>query len=287
MIEGSVDKLMHGAYDMHIHAAPSPFRRLYDEYALMEDAAKAGMAGFVMKSHYEPTGVRAQLVNRTGTTCRAFGSIALNWPVGGLNPYAVENALKRKVRIVWMPTRDSVNSLLYGNMPGDFFDRPGISILREDGSLKQEVLQILEIAKKYNAAVATGHLSLQETLILCREGRAANVRMILTHPEFSRTKVPADIQKKLADDGVYIEKCWYNIGEKECTVEEMVANIRMVGSEHCFLSTDRGQFNRESPVEGMRLFFAELLRAGLGKDEIIQMSHMVPEQILYPDDLAD
>ncbi len=39
-------------------------------------------------------------------------------------------------RFVWMPTRDAANSLAEGgNMPGDFFTRPGISILDERGKL--------------------------------------------------------------------------------------------------------------------------------------------------------
>ena len=200
--------------------------------------------------------------------------------MGGLNPYAVENALRRNARIVWMPTRDSANSLLSGNMPGDFFDRPGISAVDESGRLKPEVYQILEIAKKYNAVVATGHLSAAESILLCRKGREQGVRMILTHPEFDRTVVDAATQKEMADLGVFIEKCWQNIGDNICSAEEMASHIRQVGAEHCFLVTDRGQGDRERPVEALGRYFTALLRLGLTEDQLYTMSHTVPAQVL-------
>ena len=117
---------MQGAYDLHMHAAPSPFHRVLDDYGLLEEAGRAGMAGIMLKSHYESTIARAILANIHCASCtKAYGGLVLNWPVGGLNPYAVENAMKRGCRIVWMPTRDAKNSLCSGNMPGDFFDRSG------------------------------------------------------------------------------------------------------------------------------------------------------------------
>ena len=274
-------RLIKGAYDLHMHAAPSPFNRLMDDFGLLKQADEAGMAGIALKSHYEPTGARAQLVNaHCGTACKAYGAIALNWPVGGLNPYAAENALKRDTRIVWMPTRDSANSLLMGNMPGDFFDRPGLTILDENGQIKPEVIRILEILKKYNAVLATGHLSPEESILLCRKGREMGTRMILTHPEFERTVISAELQKEMADLGVYIEKCWYNIAEKECTAQEMAQHIREVGCEHCFLVTDRGQNGRETPVEGMERFLVTLLEQGFTEDELFTMTHTVPAQVL-------
>ena len=87
---------MQGAYDLHMHAAPSPFHRVLDDYGLLEEAGRAGMAGIMLKSHYESTIARAILANIHCASCtKAYGGLVLNWPVGGLNPYAVENAMKR------------------------------------------------------------------------------------------------------------------------------------------------------------------------------------------------
>lgn len=277
----SADPLLLGGYDLHIHAAPSPFNRLMDEFDLLKAADEAGMAGIMLKSHYESTAARAQLVNsHAQTKAVAYGGIVLNWPVGGLNPYAVENALIRGAKIVWMPTRDSANSLVSGDMPGDFFRRPGISVLNDRGGLKAEVYAIMEIIKKYQAALATGHLSPEESVLLCREGTRMGVRMILTHPEFDRTVIDVQMQKELAEAGVFIEKCWYNIAEKNCSAEELAAHIRHIGPEHCFLCSDRGQGNRESPVEGMREFVRQLLNCGIEEEEISAMLCKVPRQVL-------
>lgn len=279
--KGVVDRLLSGAYDLHMHAAPSPFGRALDDFGLLKEAGRAGMAGILLKSHYEPTAARAEIATQHCASCtRAYGGIVLNWPVGGLNPYAVENAFKRGAKIVWMPTRDAQNSLHSGTMPGDFFERHGITVWDEDRNLKPEVIKILEIAKKYGGTVATGHISPDESAALCREGVRRGVRMALTHPEFDRTAVDARTQKELADLGVYVEKCWYNIAEHNCTAEEMVQHIRTVGYSRCYLTTDRGQKNREHPVEGLRQFLTVLLECGLSEHELYTMTHTVPARVL-------
>jgi len=280
-LKDTVKQLMFGAYDLHMHAAPSPFNRALDDFELLEEAGRAGMAGIMLKSHYESTAARAELATRHCASCtKAYGGIVLNWPVGGLNPYAVENALKRGAKIVWMPTRDAENSLTSGNMPGDFFQRNGITILDAQGTLKPEVLEIMDTIKRWDAALATGHLSPEESILLCREGIRRGVRMVLTHPEFDRTTVDAQTQRELAQSGVFIEKCWYNIAEGNCTSQEMARNIQTIGAEHCFLSSDRGQGNREHPVEGMLRFFSVLQKEGISLDAIYTMTHGVPAQVL-------
>ena len=277
----SAEALLHGAYDLHIHAAPSPFRRACDEYELLQEAGGAGMAGIVLKSHYESTAARAILVNKHGAACaKAYGSVVLNYPVGGLNPYAVENAMIRGARIVWMPTRDSAHSLLEGDMPGDFYSREGIRILDSAGNLLPVIYEIFRIVKKYDAALATGHLSPEESKKLCAAGRKEGVRMVLTHPEFDRTVFSAEEQKALTGEGVFIEHCWYNIAEHQCTAEAMASHIRAAGVEQCFLSTDRGQSGREHPAEAMKRFIETMLQTGFSEEEIRIMTQDVPRRVL-------
>lgn len=273
-------ELLENAYDLHMHPAPSPFQRAMDDVQLLTAAGKAGMAGILLKSHYESTAARAEMANRyAGSTATAYGAIALNWPVGGLNAYAVHNALRRGARLVFMPTRDAANSLVSGDMPGDFFKRPGISVA-EDGRLRPEVYDIMDAVKEYDAVLATGHISPEESLLLCREGRARGVRMVLTHPEFSRTQIPAETQKQLAEQGVFIEKCWYNVAEHEVEAAQMAQTIRTVGAEHCFMTTDRGQGQREAPVEAMRRFIETLMEQGITHSQLNAMLRTVPQKIL-------
>ena len=71
-----------------------------------------------------------------------------------------------------------------------------------------------------------------------------------------------------------------NVAEKECTAQEMADHIRVVGAEHCFMVTDRGQTSREHPVEAMKLFMQTLLDEGITEDEIYVMTHTVPRKVL-------
>lgn len=281
MIEDKARELMVDAYDLHVHSAPSAFPRALDSLELVYEANQAGMAGVMLKSHYESTAIRADLINRhSNCKTKAYGGIALNWPVGGLNVYAVENALKVGGKIVWMPTRDSTNSLRYGNMDGDFFNRQGIGILNENGRLKEVVFEILDTVKKYEAALATGHLSPEESILLCRVGRSRGVKMILTHPEFPRTKIPAQIQEDLADQGVLIEKNWLNVVQGAISIEEMAKTIRLVGCSRTFIATDRGQRGAPHPVPEFHRFICALLEQGLTDAQIRDMAFSVPKSIV-------
>lgn len=274
-------KLMKGAYDLHTHTEPSAFNRSLDDFDLVLEADKYGMAGVMIKSHYEPTHSRANLVNRkSGAKTKAFGGIALNWPNGGLNTFTVENALKNGAVIVWMPTRDSKNCLKYGDMPGDFFSRPGITIFDDNNNLVKEVYKIFNIVKKYGAYLATGHLSPEESIKLCEEGRKNGVNMILTHPEWPRTIVSGKMQKHLADLGVLIEKNWLNVAENSVSIEQMAANIREAGVENTYIATDRGQNGFKHPAEEMINFIIALMEQGFTENEIRTMVQIVPSYII-------
>lgn len=280
-LKNEVLEIQRGSYDLHIHSLPSVFARLLDGVQIVKEASQYGMAGVMLKSHYEPTALRAQLINKySHCKTKAYGGLALNWPVGGLNPYAVSNALQAGAKIIWMPTRDSQNSLRFGNMDGDFFSRPGITILDEKGKLKDVVYDIFDLIKAKNGFLATGHLSPDESILLCREGRNRNVQMILTHPEFVRTKISGQVQKEMADLGVIIEKNWLNVAAGMVTPEEMSANIRAVGPSRVYIATDRGQKNAPAPAVEYGHFIAMLLNQGFAKEEVYAMTHTVPAQIV-------
>lgn len=273
-------EIIKGGYDLHTHTEPSAFNRALDDFELIREANELEMAGVMIKAHYGCTAARAALVNRTsGGSAKAYGGLVLNWPTGGLNPYSVENTLKMGGVMIWMPTRDSKNCLDYGDMPGDFFSRPGISILDDNEKILPVVYEIMDIVKKYNAYLATGHLNMKESILLCKEGRSRNVNMVLTHPEWVRTKVPGAVQADMASRGVLIEKNWLNIAEHSVSIEELVANMRLAGPERIYLATDRGQKGFETPGEGMLLFIEELLKVGFTEKELITMVRTVPSYI--------
>jgi hypothetical protein len=277
-----VRELQKGTYDLHVHSAPSPFPRIQDGMEVIKSAERYGMAGVLLKSHYEPTATRAELINSySNCKAKAYGGLVLNWPVGGLNPYAVANSIKNGAKIIWMPTRDSLNSLSFGNMSGDFFDRPGITILDEQGKLKPVVYEIMDLVKENDRFLATGHLSPKESLILCRASAERKVPMILTHPEFPRTKISGEGQKELADMGVLIEKNWFNIWQGAVTPEEMAHNIRTAGVSRVYIATDRGQKGCPLPADDYGEFIAMLLEQGFTDEEIKLMTCTVPKEIIH------
>lgn len=287
--QAHIAELMKGAYDLHIHPAPSHIQRLIDDIDLYCNAAAHRMGGVMIKCHYEATGARARLVNthfRDSSTL-AIGSIVLNWPVGGLNPYAVESSCRLGAKYIWMPTRDAKHSLAFGNMIGDFFQRPGISILDDNERLVPEVLEILSIAREKGIPVATGHISLKESIVLCQEGIKMGNKMVLTHPEWSRTRVPLEIQQDLAQQGVWIEKAWLNIAEKDTSEEYLFHTIRVLGPEHVFIVTDSGKdvTDREKipmPLPDMCYcdMLSRLIHAGFCDSDIRTMSRINPEYLL-------
>lgn len=275
-------ELIKDGYDLHTHPKPSHVERALDDFMLVREAEQLGMAGVMIKSHYHPTPDRAIIANNYAGAkkTKAYGAVTLNWPVGGLNPYAVESSLKMGAKIVWMPTRDSANSLKHGNMKGDFFSRPGIVIYGEDGKVKKSVLEIIEVVKRYDAYLATGHLSVQESIDLCKIALQQKAKTILTHPDWYRTVVPVSIQVELAKMGVLIEKLWQNIVEGNISAEKMAESMKIIGSERIFMATDRGMAGNEHPSEGILLYIEAMLKQGIKDKDIKNMVCNVPKLIV-------
>ena len=93
-------------------------------------------------------------------------------------------------------------------MEGDFFNREGITIFDSDGNLKSSFFELLQVIKKYNAVLATGHISIEESLIVCQEATKFGVKTVLTHPDWKRTKFPLETQKKYQIWEFLLEKVW-------------------------------------------------------------------------------
>src|SRR5580698_7672301 len=98
-----------GGYDLQVHVAPDVIARRIDDLDLAKEFLAAGLKGFVLKSHYFPTAERAQVVTKAVPGIQAYGAIALNHSIGGLNPVAIELAGRSGCKIVWMPTVDAAN----------------------------------------------------------------------------------------------------------------------------------------------------------------------------------
>ena len=110
--------LMKGVIDMHVHTNPDLRLRAYDDFELMEAAIRVGARAIVIKTHQGTTMDRAYLCNRHNEIVHGktnnftmFGSITLNKVVGGINPKAVDVALRLGAKVVWLPTQSAKNHM--------------------------------------------------------------------------------------------------------------------------------------------------------------------------------
>ena len=274
-------EILHGAYDLHTHTAPDFYPRSLDDEELLRQTDEYCMAGVMLKNHLDPTPARAALINASGRYhAKAYGGMVTNISVGGLNPVAVHCALELGAKVVWMPTVHARNQIEYTRLD-KFADKyAGIRLLDEDGALKTEVYEILELIREYGAAVATGHISIGESIAVCSAAREMGIKTILTHPDWTCTTVPIEIQKRLADKGVIVEKLWFDIGLNHITAEYMAKTIWDLGAQNCYLATDRGQKGFEYPVEGLMMFMDAMFDNGLSAREIEIMTHETPERVI-------
>lgn len=274
------EELMRGAYDLHVHTWPDHDKRSVSDIELLEDAERLGMAGVLIKNHYEPTTGRAALAGRVHTgQAKIYGSIALNWSVGGVNPYAVESAARMGAKMVWLPTREAEASIRLAGL-GDYRPRPPLRVAGSDGKPLPALMEVLEVARDYGLPVSTGHITMEEAFTACRAGLALGVQMVLSHPEYDHTPVPVKGQQEFADMGALIEKDWVDIALGMAAVESVAASIRTVGAGRVYLATDRGQSGGERPAEGMILFVSGLLQCGISPEEIRTMIRENPRRVL-------
>ena len=126
-MSASIDTLLQGAYDLHVHCPPDVVPRAQDGPALAHDARQAGMAGMLLKDHTAPTVGRVQALNTGSDGFRFVSALVLNPPVGGLNPFAVEAALREGVDVVYMPTYSARHQIavLGPNAFAAAYPRPG------------------------------------------------------------------------------------------------------------------------------------------------------------------
>ncbi len=253
----TVDEILAGSYDLHVHAGPDPAQaRRLDALDAARHAQEAGIGGFVLKSHHYPTASLADALNRVYPGLDVIGSITLNRAVGGINPDAVEAAAGIGAGMVWMPTRDAASA------GGD------IGLLGEDGGLREDVIRVLEVVAGDGMALASGHVTPAEAIALFRAAKDRGIdHLVATHPHGSAT---ADELKEMASLGAFIEhtfvSCMPTAGS--VAVSRLIDNVRSVGVEHSVVTSDFGQWQNPPPAEGLRMAIAALLDGGVTADEV-------------------
>lgn len=282
-------EVLEGAIDLHFHATPDLHDRLLDEVEIAKEAREAGMKAVLSKAHYGINATRMHYVSKAVPGIHTFGGVVLNPAVGGINPSAVEVAIKFGGKEVWMPSIFSDAHIkhfkgTYGTMPGRVkWPEKGIPILDQGEKLLPAVKEILDMIAEANIILGTSHCSAEESRILIDEAFRRGVKKILvTHPHNEVPDLSLEVQLEFAKKGAYLEHCFLPTTPMffNARMKDVIEVIRKAGPERCVLATDFGQVFNPSPVEGMRMFILSLLNQGITSEEIDIMVRKNPAKLL-------
>ena len=291
-----VDELIEGAVDLHVHPFPSPFPRRMGIIEAARDAANAKYRAIVVKSHHHsmvPEVLALQEAGLGDIPVQVFGGIALNPPVGGLNPYAVDLALNLGAKVVWFPTISSPAHLHHEEEGGSFPNSTvtlrrayPLSILDADGAVKPEVFDILEQIRDHGAILTGGHLPASEIDILITAAQQLGVqRIVVNHPNFI-VGASFELVREWARKGVFIEHAFamYDklFGTRKNPFEFAVLEryIAEAGAAQTIIVSDTGQRGNPRPVDIVKSAIKALLDHGFDENSIKSMTGGNAAQLL-------
>jgi hypothetical protein len=279
---GAAGAQIEGAIDLHVHSAPDSVPRALTAIETAQIARRYGLRAVLYKSHFAETASLAYLVSQVVPEVGAYGGIALNRSVGGFNVEAVKRMAAMTGghgRIVWMPTVDAAQGPFAATVRA-----ADIVPVAANGELLPEVIEVLETIASLDLALATGHSSPEDSLLLVRAARDLGIdRIVITHP-LGDLSLPEPIQREVIALGALLE---FPFGMVEpigsTSLAELVARIRSAGAEHVVLSTDLGQPGNPLPAAGFASGVQRLLDGGITQREIDLMIRRNPARILNLD----
>jgi hypothetical protein len=259
-------------------------------------ARDASMKALVLKCHHESTVSRAYLVQRMVPGIRVFGGVVLNSYVGGINPAAVEAALRLGGKEVWMPTVDAgYHAQVHGGtggydaQQGGRRQAEGIWVTDADGRLTPAVKEVLDLVAEHQAILGTCHLSPAEIVALVREARDVGVeKIVVTHPFFKVPNLDLDTVEEVARLGAMPEfgYCTISPAWQYAAPEKIVAAIGRVGASRCLLVSDTGQRHNPMPSEALRVFAQTVFEKGVSEQDVVTMISRNPGDLLDLDAAA-
>jgi len=275
-----------GAVDLHCHFGPESVigtPHSVDAVGAAADAADLGFLAVVLKSHDFPSNAVAYAAQQQVSGVRVFGSICCDYWVGGVNPTAVETALRDEAAVVWLPTIASRQDVLNGVAALLGISGDGIELLDEEGRLRPEVRDVLDLVAEHDAILATGHTSTAEHFAVAREfGRRG--RLVVTHAMNTGAGPNLSVQEcvQLADLGAHIEiSAATCMGSHGPSVEDVLHAVRAIGPARVVLSTDYGWTNElPRPAPGLIGFVDALWEHGAGEEDLRTMPCDNPARLL-------
>ena len=292
-----VKELLKGAVDVHIHAGPSLMARQVDAWESAQQAIEAELAAIVIKDHHLPSvGAATTVQDHLGgaTKLKVFGSIALNSPVGGLNPKAVEVAIGFGAKVVWMTTVSCKNHV--DKHRGHGFKFPPLKkplTVREEplryldahGNLIPEAIRVLEVMTEHpDVVLATGHGNRDEIDALVRKAVSLGLKRILIDHPYYMIEASLEDMKAWRSLGAYIEfTAVTSVPESNLyciPLADIAGYIKALGPERLILSSDYGQVGNGRPVDGLAAFAEHLMKQNVEEKVLRKMLTENPSQLL-------
>ena len=287
----TIDRLMQGAIDLHVHSGPSTMARQLDHFEAVEQAAAAGMRGILFKDHHYSVGpflpIMERLLSHHGVA--KFGSLVLNNSTGGFNPAVVDFHLKSGTKMIFMPTAHAANHIRSNHRGGKLksnvqLRKPKpLTVLDAEGELLDTVREILDMVAAHDAILSSGHLHVAEIWTLFEEARKRGVkRLVINHPMYGLHFTHADISE-LAALGAVVEQsaCLY-VDSRFNTYSpaELKEHIDAAGVANSSIGSDLGQVDNPTPVEGLRQAAALCLGLGYSEADVTTMLRDNPAKLV-------
>jgi len=295
-LDEAVGRILQDGVDLHIHTAPSPMPRRIDVVEAARSAQAVGMKAIVAKSHHHSTVTDVLALRNNGLqelSIQVYGGIALNSAVGGLNPHAVDLALKMGGRAVWMPTIAAPRHIEHHHAHPDLkFPKVSFALMHEapadvfdaEGRLRPEVHEIIALVRDADAFLATGHLDPRSiTAVLTAAKEAGVTRLLVNHPTFVVGATLAE-GKHWVELGAVIEHSICVFDERSTfyqrEVDELITWVREIGPENTCLGSDLGQVKNPLPIEAYTWVLRTLLEAGFNESELKYLVCTNPARLL-------
>ncbi len=277
-----IDALLVDAVDLHCHSGPAAMPRILSHYDAFRDAEEAGFKALLYKDHYYVGMPHCQTIKDIFPDSRVqlFSGVALNNASGGVNPHAVDHAIKLGGKIVWMPTFAARNHLeAYASKSFPKTVRPmlppePLSVLDANGRLIDAAKQVLDLIAEGDVILAGGHLHTSELAILFEEARSRGVtKLLVNHPSYIIGCTDADIRDLVAL-GAYMEHsiCMFVESRvKQHDGQELLHLIEVAGAGRTVMGSDLGLTQAPRPVDGFRMIVDLLLDLQVPEADVRKM----------------
>lgn len=248
------------------------------------------MRGVLLKAHEGTTHEMAAVLDRIAAPLRVAGGIVLNRYVGGVNPAAVDVALRTGARCVWLPTVDALGHVAafgstgaYPAQRGAAEDTSGIGVVDDDDQLTAGVREVIALVAEHDALLATGHVSAREVQAIVPAARDAGVtRVLIQHPCFPTPALGIEALRPLVAQGAVVELTYLTVSPawNTSTLAEAAHVLRELGGDNVVISSDAGQPHNPSPPEALRSFAQAIHEQEVTHDDVRRAVRDTPARLL-------